>query len=162
MKILLLGHKRHGKDTVAQMIKEEANLTFKGSSEYAAELFIYDELKGKYNYNSFMECFEDRVNHRKEWHDLICEYNKEDAARLAKAILSENDMYVGMRSDRELEACQRKNLFDLIIGVYDPEKELEGKDSFDIDLFKWSDFIIIAGDLNKTKKNVKRMCKIIG
>ena len=34
-----------------------------------------------------IECFEDRVNHRSEWFDLITNYNKEDRTRLTKEIL---------------------------------------------------------------------------
>lgn len=160
-KILVLGHMRHGKDTVAQMISNETGLTFESSSMNAAKIFIYDELKQKYNYQSFEECYEDRLNHRKEWHDLICDYNKEDKARLAKNILSINDMYVGMRSNEEIMACKEQGLFDLVIGVFDPDKPLENHDSFDIDLFKMSDIIIPTGCLMKTLKNVKLICKLL-
>lgn len=158
-KILLIGHARHGKDTVAQMISDETGIKFESSSMTAAKIFIYDELKEKYNYSSFEECYEDRMNHRKEWHELICGYNEKDPSRLTKDILSINDMYVGMRSDREFQECMKNNLFDLVVGVFDPNKPLEPKDSFDIDLFRSCDFLIITGDLEKTRKNVKILTK---
>jgi len=162
MKILLVGHKRNGKDTVAQMITDEIGLKFQGSSMAAAKIFIYDELKEKYNYKSFEECFEDRMNHRAEWHDLICDYNIDDKSRLAKEILKDSDIYVGMRSNAELEECQRQGIFDLIIGVYDPRKEEEPKDSFDIDIWKWCDFIIMNNsDLETLQKRVNLFCKIL-
>jgi hypothetical protein len=44
-------------------------------------------LKVKYGYKTSEECFEDRVNHRSEWYDMICEYNLNDKAKLAKGIL---------------------------------------------------------------------------
>lgn len=160
-KILIVGHMRHGKDTVAQMISENTGLTFESSSVAAAKIFLYDALKDKYEYSSFGECYDDRINHRKEWHDLICEYNKGDKARLAKDILSINDMYVGMRSNEEVNKCLKDGIFDLVIGVFDPNKPLEPKESFDIDMFAISDFIIITGDIDKTRRTVELISKSI-
>ena len=157
-KLLIIGHMRHGKDTVAEMIEEHTGMPFKSSSEMAAEIFIYDELKGKYGYSSFLECFEDRMNHRAEWHDLIKNYNNPDKAKLAKEILRHNDMYVGMRSQAEIDKCIEDGVFDMIIGVFDPEKPLEPKDSFDIDLFTSSDIIIPTGDLETVRGKVKKLC----
>jgi hypothetical protein len=76
---------------------------YKSSSLAASEIFIYDTLKDKYGYKTPEECFEDRVNHRAEWFDLICDYNKDDKARLAKEIMKSADIYVGMRSNEECE-----------------------------------------------------------
>lgn len=160
-KLLVIGHMRHGKDTVAEMIEEFTGMSFKSSSEMAAEIFIYEELKDKYGYSSFMECFEDRMNHRAEWHDLIKNYNTPDKAKLAKEILKNNDMYVGMRSQVEIDKCIEDNIFDLIIGVFDPNKPLEPKDSFDIDLFSSSDIIIPTGDLETVKEKVRKFCEYL-
>ncbi len=66
MNILIIGHGRHGKDTLAELIQVYTGFTFKSSSESAAEIFIYDALKEKYGYKSFIECYEDRHNHRAE------------------------------------------------------------------------------------------------
>ena len=157
-KLLIIGHMRHGKDTVAEMIEEFNGMSFKSSSEMAAEIFIYNELKEKYGYTSFLECFEDRMNHRAEWHDLIKNYNYPDKAKLAKEILRHNDMYVGMRSQAEIDKCIEDGVFDMIIGVFDPDKPLEPKDSFDINLFASSDIIIPTGDLEIVKEKVKKLC----
>lgn len=143
MKILILGSARHGKDTVAEMLKQDFGVNFSSSSEAAARIFIYDLLKDKYGYANFRLCYEDRINHRKEWHDLIVEYNKDDAAKLAKDILKENDCYVGMRSNRELQECKKQKLFDFIIGVYNPRVPDEDKESFDINFWTSCDIIII-------------------
>lgn len=154
-RLLLLGHARHGKDTTAQFLKEMYGYTFKGSSEAAAEIFLYDALKVKYNYTSPEQCFEDRVNHRAEWYERICEYNRRDKARLAKEIMKTNDIYVGMRDDREIEECVYEGLFDMIIGVFDPRKPLEPSSSFKIDIFKWSDLILLNnGTLDQLKNKL--------
>lgn len=163
MKLLIIGHARHGKDTVAQMIEGFTGMNFKSSSEMAAEIFIYDELKDKYGYSTFIECFEDRMNHRAEWHDLIKNYNYPDKAKLAKEILKHNDMYVGMRSQEEIDKCIKDRVFDMIIGVFDPHKPLEPKDSFDIDLFASSDVIIPnpTGELERTRNKVKKLSALL-
>lgn len=126
MKILIIGEMRQGKDTLAELLNEYFGMTFKSSSEMANELFIYDELKQKYGYNSIKECFEDRVNHRQKWYLMICDYNMEDKARLSKDIINNHDCYVGMRDIEEFEAS--KDLFDLIIWV-DASKRVKMVDS---------------------------------
>ena len=141
-KLLIIGHARHGKDTVAGFMDEIFGLKSKASSMAASEIFLYEALKEKFGYKTPEECFEDRVNHRALWHDMICEYNKDDKARLAKDILKDNDIYTGMRSNVEVEECLRQGVFDLVIGVYDPRKPLEPRDSFDIDMWEKADVII--------------------
>jgi dephospho-CoA kinase len=142
IKLLVLGHMRHGKDTFAEILNEQFGLRFKSSSVAASEIFIYDALKDKYGYKSPKECFEDRINHRQEWHEMIVEYNKDDKARLAKVILKEADCYVGMRSGLEIEECIRQGLFDLIVWV-DASKRLppEPSTSFNIDQ-SYADIIV--------------------
>jgi hypothetical protein len=140
--LLILGHKEHGKTTLAEMICKHTGLTFEDSSMAAARIFIYNALKDKYNYKSFEECFTDRRNHRKEWFDLITEYNREKETRLAREILSGANIYVGMRREEELIASIDEGLFDVIIGIFDPYKALESKESNTADVFQYSDFII--------------------
>lgn len=155
-KILIVGHGRHGKDTVAEFICKYTNYKAIASSLAAAEIFIFEELKNKYNYKTFEECFEDRSNHRSEWYDLICGYNKNDKARLAKDIMKTNDIYTGMRDDLEIQECLKNNIFDYVIGVYDPRKPLEPNSSFNIDIFNVSDIIICNNkDLSNLEDNVK-------
>lgn len=115
MKVLVIGLGRHGKDTVAAILKEMFGLSFASSSEFMAKTVVYPVLKDKYGYSSVEECFNDRANHREEWKQLISDYNTPDKSKLSKMILEEYDMYVGMRCGVEFEAS--KHLFDLIIWV---------------------------------------------
>jgi hypothetical protein len=90
-------------------------------------------LKVKYGYKTSEECFEDRVNHRSEWYDMICEYNLNDKAKLAKGILEITDCYVGMRDRNEISECINQ-LFDLIVWVDASDRlPLEDSSSFNID-----------------------------
>ncbi len=49
-KLLIIGNARHGKDTVCDILREEFNYSFRSSSDFCAEKFIYNELKLKYPY----------------------------------------------------------------------------------------------------------------
>ena len=133
-KMLIIGNMRHGKDSLAEIMNEEYGLTFVSSSQAAADIFLYDRLKDKYGYKNSVECFEDRVNHRQEWYEAICDYNKEDRAKLAKGILEMADCYVGLRDRDEIKECIKQGLFDIIIWVDASERlPQEPATSFNID-----------------------------
>lgn len=160
MKILIIGHARHGKDTVAEFIEAQTGLSLKRASLFAAEKFIFDALKGKCGYNSAEECFMDRASHRKEWFNLIHEYNKGDLARFARELMQQSNMYAGMRDFKEISACKKEGLFDLVIGVFDPRKELEPPSSFNVDIFKASDLVVFNnGSLEELEGKVKAITK---
>jgi hypothetical protein len=133
-KLCIIGSARWGKDSFSEILNEEFGYTFESSSQSAANIFLYDLLKDKYGYTTPEECFDDRVNHRQEWYEAICEYNKEDKARLAKGILERSSMYVGMRDRNEIEECMKQGLFDLIIWVDASGRlPMEDASSFNID-----------------------------
>lgn len=136
LKLMVVGHGRHGKDTVAQILADELGLTFCSSSYFCAKAFIYDALKNVFGYRSIAECYEDRNRNQRMrdlWHTLIGAYNKDDPARLSREILSEYDIYVGIRSDEEFATAEEEGLFDLSIWV-DASRRLdpEGESSFEI------------------------------
>jgi hypothetical protein len=116
MKLFVIGHGRHGKDTVAELIQEECGLTFESSSMFCAEHVVIPWLeKLGITYDSLAECYEDRVNHRMEWYNAIRAYNEGDESRLSAAIFSKYDMYVGIRSRIEFLASRSRS--DLSIWV---------------------------------------------
>ena len=130
---MILGHARHGKDTVAEILRDNHGFTFASSSLWAAEQAVRPALAAKgIVYASLEECYADRVNHRKFWYDTISEYNGYGASRLAEEILVEHDVYVGMRSLREYHASIK--LFDYVLWVDASERgvPLEPASSMDI------------------------------
>ena len=155
-KLLIIGHGRHGKDTMAEILERDHGLTFKASSMAASEIFINDVLKEKYGYKTAEECFNDRSNHRAEWYDMICEYNEIDKARLAKDIMSTSDCYVGMRDKPEIDECRKQKVFDLVIWV-DASDRLpkEGADSFNINQSDADIVIFNNGTLAEFEDKVK-------
>jgi len=141
MKLLLIGYARSGKDTAAEYLRDNFGLSFHSSSIAACNIFLFDALKDKYGYQTPEDCFNDRQDKRKEWFDLILDYNKNDRARLAKEILKTSDCYVGMRSRDEFNECVRQNIFDLIIWI-DGEERV-GKEEGSCELNKYDADIII-------------------
>lgn len=160
--ILIIGNARHGKDTAAEYFRDNYRVTFNSSSQAACDIFLFDALKDEHKYSTIDKCFEDRVNHRKLWHDLICEYNIDDKARLAKGIMEKNDCYVGMRSNEEAQTCIDQGIFDLVIWVDASDRlPLEKKDSFDIDK-SIADFIIDNnGTLQQFEHKLRRIAEQI-
>jgi len=151
-KLLVIGHGRHGKDTVCEYLRDQYNFTFESSSKFCSKLFIYDMLKDKYGYSNEDECYNDRHNHRAEWYNAICNYNENDAARLGKAIFAEHSIYCGLRNKAEFFEMANQNVFDFTIWV-DRSKHLpkESKDSMSLEEFM-ADFVI---DNNGTLEDLK-------
>jgi len=159
IRLLLVGSARHGKDTLAEILKENFGLSFISSSQACADIFIYDELKEKYCYKTPEECFNDRVNHRQEWYELICDYNKDDKARLAKEILKYNNTYVGMRDSGEIKECLKQGLFDLVIWV-DASKRLPREDTSSFNITEADADIVIEN--NRTFEEFKEKALRLG
>ena len=159
MKILILGYARSGKDTLAKIWEEEFGLKHKSSSEAANEIFIFDALKDKYGYKTKEECFEDRVNKRKEWYNLISAYNINDKSRLARKILEDSDIYVGLRAKDEVEACIERSVFDTIVWV-DAEQRVGKEDSSSCTVDKYYADVVL--DNNSTKEKFKENAILVG
>lgn len=121
MKVLILGHGDHGKDTFAQYLVEHSGLSFISSSEFALDRAVWPRLNQFYRCKQ--HCFNDRKWHRDLWRDLISQYNSPDKGRLCKEMLVDHDVYVGMRARDEYDVV--RDLFYFIFYVFDPRKPLE-------------------------------------
>lgn len=115
-KVLILGHARHGKDTSAEYLRDHHGLAFQSSSLFLAEHVVRPALAERgIEYATLVQCYDDRVNYRALWREIIEEYNRDDPARLAKEILAVSDCYVGMRTEREYRAA--RPLFDYVLWI---------------------------------------------
>lgn len=160
MKILIIGHGRHGKDTVAEYLRDHHGLSFRSSSLFLAETVVRPALVAHgLVYDTLDACYEDRVNHRCLWRDIILEYNAEDKARLAKAVLAVSDCYVGMRSIEEY--CASRPLFDAVLWVDAAARGLPSDPSLTIE-FK-PDMVLIDnnGSLDETYEQIDDWMRVI-
>lgn len=128
MKLMVLGYKRHGKDTACEYLRDRYGITFESSSYAACRIFLFDQLKEKYGYRTIQECFDDRDNHRAEWFDAIRAYNNDDLTRLAGQIFANNDIYCGIRNKEEFDAVKGSGLFDAAAWI-DAGKRLPPEDA---------------------------------
>lgn len=158
LKLLIVGHGRHGKDTVCDILKEEYRYSFESSSAFCSKLFIYDLLKDKYKYSSEEECYADRHNHRAEWYNAISSYNIPDGSKLGKAILNSYDIYCGLRNKRELYALKNTKTYDYAIWV-DRSMVLPAEEKSSMTIEEWMcDFTIDNnGSLEDLRFNVRQL-----
>lgn len=118
IKLLVIGHAQHGKDTVSEMLCERYGLNCVSSSYFAMERTVRDSLAAQgITYSSAEGCFEDRKNHRQAWASAIAEYNREDPTKLGREILAQYDIYTGLRSLREFVALHNARAFDVCLWV---------------------------------------------
>jgi hypothetical protein len=78
------------------------------------------------------KCYEDRRNWRALWGELIALYNHSDPTRLAREVLRDAGVYVGMRRWVELRACLEANLFDVIYWVDAGDRVQKRDESLDV------------------------------
>jgi dephospho-CoA kinase len=163
LKVLVIGHARHGKTTVSQILSSHFGLSFKDTSDAVCEIVIFDKLKDKFGYKTKEECFADKENKRKEWFDAIKEYNEMDKTRLAKIIMENYDIYCGLRDATQMYLCQKEGVFDVTIAVYNPRVREESKESMNFNIIDYSDYVIVNnGDISDLKeKTVFLFNKII-
>ncbi len=160
LKLLIIGHGRHGKDTVCEILRDHYGFSFESSSQFCSKLFIFNMLKERYNYATEEECYADRHNHRAEWYNAICEYNVPDAARLGRDIFSEHDIYCGLRNKKEYHAMKNTGVFDYAIWV-DRSDFLPLEDESSMTLKQWmADFTVDNnGTLAELEFNVHQLMK---
>jgi hypothetical protein len=152
LKLLVIGHGRHGKDTVCEILRDKYGYSFESSSAFCSKLFIYEQLKDKYGYDNEAQCYADRHAHRAEWYDAICDYNEIDGARLGREIFKAHDIYCGLRNKREFFAMQNTGVFDYCIWV-DRSDHLPPEGSDSMSLKQWmADFTI---DNNSNLSNLE-------
>jgi hypothetical protein len=164
-RVLILGHARHGKDTVAEMLAERYGLRLKSSSMIAAEQIIMPSVAslGLPAYQTAEECFDDRVNHRALWYDEIVRYNAEDPTRLARLLYSEADIYVGLRARREWAACQLAQVYDFAVWVDASDRHSpEGRESCTVEPWMADYHLDNNGDLTALSRQVDALAARLG
>ena len=162
LKLLVIGHGRHGKDTTCEILRDKYDYSFESSSKFCSKLFIYNMLKDKYGYANEEQCYADRHNHRAEWYDAICAYNVPDAATLGREIFKTHDIYCGLRNKREFFAMKNTGVFDYAIWV-DRSDHLPPEAKNSMSLEQWmSDYTIDNnGSLEDLEFNIKQLLSYI-
>jgi len=157
-KLLVIGHGRHGKDTVCEILSEKYNFNFVSSSQFCSRKFIFDYLKDQYGYTTEEECYNDRHNHRQEWYRSISEYCQDDPSRLGKEIFAEYDIYCGLRNKSEFFSMKNQQVFDYVIWVDRSDHlPLEDKASMTLEIWMSNYVIDNNGSLKDLERNIDHL-----
>jgi hypothetical protein len=114
-RLLVIGHGRHGKDTVCEILRDYHGYSFVSSSQFVLDEAIWENW-GQHRYKTKDICYADRANHRDKWADMITEYNTPDKSKTASGMLDQGySIYCGMRRRDEFEAA--RHLFDAVVWV---------------------------------------------
>lgn len=108
-KLFIVGHGRHGKDTAAEILRDNYGFTFESSSQFACERVVIPYLRAHYGleWSSPVYAFEQRGQYREQWAEAIRNFN-EPLDRLSREIFRCFDIYVGIR-DRDEFLASRKH-----------------------------------------------------
>lgn len=113
VRLLIIGHGRHGKDSVGEILRDSFGLRVVSSSEFAAREAVFPLVADFYP--DWRAAYVDRHAHRDLWFHAIRAYNLRPGPSLAAQILEDHDIYTGMRSRAEFEGA--RDLFDLVVWV---------------------------------------------
>lgn len=105
-KLIVTGHKGHGKDEVCNILCNLYGLNFKSSSEFAIDKVVTNEFMNLYGYKDTAEVMANKDKHRHELFQMISAYNTPDKARLGTELFAEYDIYCGLRNQEELVALE--------------------------------------------------------
>jgi hypothetical protein len=118
MKLLVIGHARHGKDTFCEMLRDRYGMRFETSSLIACREFLFDlSVEHGLGFVSPEDLYKRRGEVRPWMHDEIRDFNEGDLTRLARLVTKDNDIYCGVRNREELEACKAAGVFDAVVWV---------------------------------------------
>jgi hypothetical protein len=155
-----VGHARHGKDTVCEMLAE-FGYTWQSSSWLCGQIAVYPKhleiATDETRVGTYQEFFDLRHMNRAFWFDQIKAYNTPDETRLAREILSQSDIYCGMRRAEELSACKDAKVCDMVVWVDASKRvEPEPKTSMTIKAHQAHYVIDNNGDLTNLRSKVTK------
>jgi hypothetical protein len=155
-KLLVIGHGRHGKDTVCEILRDDYGFSFISSSRFVLDEAIWNDW-GASRYADKEACYADRGNNRALWFNMIAAYNTPDKTRTVTGMLAQGySIYCGLRSRDELNAT--RHLFDKIVWV-DRSLSLSSEVSSSMELNEQDATHLLDnnGALHDLKRNVERL-----
>ncbi len=132
LKVLVIGHKQHGKGTFAKIATERFGIPSMGTSRFAT-LHMFNLMKDEHGYLTPEACYEDRGNHREFWFTELRRYNDINLSQLIEDIYLKHPIAEGLRNREEFEEVKRKKIVDLIVWIDAAErKPLEDAQSMEL------------------------------
>ena len=169
IKLMIIGHAESGKDDAASFIRKKLGLTFESSSLFCVKKFLFIKAIRDFGPDRFKtpeELYEARRfdDKLRVWmYDSICDINKEDPTTLAAAIFDKYEIYVGIRSYHELEACKKK-WPELLVLYLDADGRVPKEPEESCTVTKEQAHIIIENknSLEEFEDKLERLCNFVG
>lgn len=161
-RVVIFGHKQHGKDTACEYLQSKFGISFISSSLFACQNFLFEQMRDSYGYKTIEECFADRVNHRKYWYETIRDFNFPDKTRMGRLLFDKHDIYCGIRDLEEFNALKAAGLVDLSIFIDASDRlEKESTESMNVSIEDADIIITNNGTLDEFYKKLDRLFMII-
>ena len=163
-KLIITGHARHGKDTVAELLHKNHGMTYKSPTQFIAEEMIVKRNFGNLGYTNVSDAIKHRGEHREVWFNAFSEYNKDFKGRLVTEILAEHDVYCGLRCKEELySACEyllkETGVRPIVLWVERNEYPPEDKSSNTITVHDTDYILWNSGTLKDLEEKVEALYK---
>ena len=126
MRIAICGHGRHGKTTAACRLATLTGLRYIRSTSEAAAEIVFAKLGPLLGYDTVEEAWKDRHAHRREWANIIWDYNQPHGITLYEDMLCDTDIFDGIRRNAELQECRRRGIVDVAVWI-DAHHRLDGQ-----------------------------------
>ena len=163
MKIMILGHKNHGKDFLAEYISKKLNLKFISATDYFFKNVLIDRVEGFKTIENCLRLKESTLG-REYLYNLFNDYNDSDGSgfKSIKDVLKISDIYCGCRDINAYLSAKKEGLIDFTIWV-DSGKRLEPESSSSINIdSSVADYIIKNnGSKDDFINEIDKMLKII-
>lgn len=156
MKIMVLGHKDHGKTTVAELLRNHFGFSFTDTTNKVLHI-TKKYLKDTGGTDDDVALFDlkyatDKDSVREVMKKALREYTKDDPARLIRDQFISCDIYAGCRSQTEFDAA--KDLIDLTLWVKD-DRKLENDSTMDIQFTEGMIELNNSGSIMQLERNIK-------
>ena len=112
IKIAISGHGRAGKDIAAEWFVHNCGLRYFGSTSKV----IWPHAAARLGL-SMREAWQRRHEQRQVWFDIGNELRESDPAYLAREVLRQGDLCIGIRSKGEMATVVRERLVDVLLWV---------------------------------------------
>jgi hypothetical protein len=166
LRMMVVGHGRHGKDTAGEILRNDYGARFVSSSWFMADKVVFPHFEANQpgKYASVQQCYDDRANERATWFNLIAESNAQDLTTLGRAIFREYDLYVGNRNSREFNALRNAGVFDVSIWIDACERVEYREPRSSLTIEPWMcDYIVDNnGDLANLRRNLASLMRTLG
>lgn len=171
MKIMILGHKGHGKTTLAKILEKYFGFDFVDTTDKVCSIAKKYLKNNKDTVYTVGSCKVDEfifdniyVNNKDAVRDILKaalrDYTKDDPARLIREQFMDCDVYAGCRSQIEYDAA--KELIDLTLWIKD-DRKLEDDPTMDIQLDDSMVVINNSGSITQLERNIKGvLCELAG